>query len=427
MTDPTGKPDVILTARAEFTAYSTAFISIGMLPMTQILVPLWCAVILNMDPWMIGVIAGARAFLATFFSIHSGALLDRLGVRRVGVFCAMASVFLMLLYPVVPMATDAMSIQFLLIVVLQLITGFLHTIGWIGAQTQIGQLTHGSPKHMGRFVSISNISNFFTPLLAGWMWDIGQASPLGGAWAAFSFVALWNLALWISVAKMPIPPGISVPKHRPRLRDLVPSLPDYQEALRLLLIPSVAFVVVCSFLMNGLIQMRMNFLSLYMENIGYEGVIIGFITGLAFLVAGITALPTEQARRYLAPQWIVLAMVLLTAIGNGIVPVFESVMGLAFTTVMFGAGVGLGMAYVLSLLSRSVPTSQFGLSVGLRTTANRFSATIVPPIAGFVIDLADKDYGAGFIFIAVLFVIGAVITAILAGRSDNIKDTFTKK
>ena len=415
-----------ISSKAEFTAYSTAFISIGMLPMTQMLVPLWCAVELEMSATQIGVIAGARAFLATFFSIHSGALLDRLGVRKVSSFCAAASVFLMICYPVIPHATSSMPTQFLLIVLLQVITGFLHTIGWIGAQTQIGQLTLGSPKHMGRFVSISNISNFVTPPLAGWCWDIGQASTIGGAWMVFTIIALWNLALWVSVANMPIADGIKVPSGFPKMRELLPSLNDYRVALTLFLIPSVSFVVTCSFLMNGLIQLRMNFLSVYMESVGYEGTVIGLITGLAFLVGGITALPTEHAKKLFSPHWIVIAMVLLSSIGNGLVGSFTTIEGLLFTTVLFGAGVGLGMAYILSLLSRSVPTEQFGLSVGLRTTANRFSATIVPVIAGFVIDLAGGNIGTGFLVVSILFMIGATMTALLSAKSRNIKEKFVK-
>ena len=415
-----------ISPRAEFTAYSTAFISIGMLPMTQMLIPLWCAVELGMSATQIGVIAGARAFLATFFSIHSGALLDRLGVRKVSSLCAATSVVLMILYPLIPHTTASMQAQFLLIVLLQVITGFLHTIGWIGAQTQIGQLTRGSPKHMGRFVSISNISNFVTPPLAGWCWDIGQASAIGGAWMVFTIIALWNLALWVSVAFMPIADGIKVPRGFPRMRELLPSLNDYRVALTLFLIPSVAFVVTCSFLMNGLIQLRMNFLSVYMESVGYEGTVIGLITGFAFLVGGITALPTEQARKLLAPHWIVIAMVLLSSIGNALVGSFTTIEGLLFTTILFGAGVGLGMAYVLSLLSRSVPTEQFGLSVGLRTTANRFSATIVPVIAGLIIDMAGGNIGTGFLFVSLLFIFGAIMTALLSAKSRNIKETFEK-
>jgi MFS family permease len=394
--------------------------------MIQLIVPLWCLVSLGMSATMIGIAASARSALATVFSIHSGAMLDRLGVRRVMIFCASTSVVLTLLYPLVPVITSAIAVQLILIVVLQLVTGFLHTIGWIGCQTQIGQLTRGSPKHMGRFTSITNFSSFFTPPLAGWAWDIGQASGIGGAWPAFGVIVVLNILLWISVSLMPIPQSVSVPKEPPSLRAVLPSLLDYKEAFRLFLIPTVAFVVIGSFLMNGVIQVRMNFLAVYMESVGYEGRIIGFITGFGFLVAGVIALQTDQARRHLAPCWIVVFMVLLTAGANGMVPLFESIAGLTFSTILFGIGVGLGMAFVLSLLSRSVPVSQFGLSVGLRTTGNRFGATILPPIAGFAIDLAGGDIGAGFYMTAIMFALGAAGIAILALRSKTIRDSFSK-
>ncbi|MDC0033533.1 MFS transporter [Alphaproteobacteria bacterium] len=421
------KPDEVrLTRRAEWTAYSTAFISIGILPMIQLIVPLWCLVSLGMSATMIGIAAGARSALATVFSIHSGAMLDRLGVRRVMIFCAITSIVLTLLYPLVPAITSVIAIQLAIIVILQLLTGFLHTIGWIGSQTQIGQLTRGSPKHMGRFTSITNFSSFFTPPLAGWAWDIGQGTGIGGAWPAFGVIALLNILLWISVSLMPIPQSVSLPKGPPKLSALLPSLLDYKEAFRLFLLPTVAFVVIGSFLMNGVIQVRMNFLSLYMESVGYEGRIIGFISGFAFLIAGVTALRTDQAKRYLAPYWIVIFMVLLVAVGNGIVPLFEGIPGLTLTTILFGIGVGLGMAFVLTLLSRSVPISQFGLSVGLRTTGNRFGATVLPPIAGFAIDMAGGDVGAGFYITSIMFTLGAVGMAILALSSKTIQKSFSK-
>ena len=393
--------------------------------MVQLIVPLWCLVSLGMSATMIGIAAGARSFLAAIFSIHSGAVLDRLGVRRVMIWCTVTGIAMTLVYPLVPAITSLILLQLTLIIILQLITGFLHTIGWIGCQTQLGQLTKGSPKHMGRFTSVSNFANFFTPPLAGWAWDIGQATPLGGAWSAFGIIAVCNVALWISVALMPVPDSVTVPKERPRLRALLPSFLDYKEAFRLFLIPSVAFVVMASLFMNGLIQVRMNFMSIYMESIGYEGRIIGIITGFAYLIAGLTALPTEQAKRYLAPHWIVIYMIVLSAIGNALVPVFDDIFGLTFSTVIFGAGVGLGMAYILMLLSRSVPVSQFGLSVGLRTTGNRLGATIVPPMAGIAIDLAGGDIAAGFYVMSILFTLGAVGLAYLAVQSNNIKDTFS--
>ena len=90
--------EVKLLASAEWTAYSTAFANIGILPMIRLIVPLWCLISLGISATMIGIAAGARSFLAVIFSIHSGALLDRLGVRRVMIFCAVVSVALSILF-----------------------------------------------------------------------------------------------------------------------------------------------------------------------------------------------------------------------------------------------------------------------------------------------------------------------------------------
>jgi hypothetical protein len=79
------------------------------------------------------------------------------------------------------------------------------------------------------------------------------------------------------------------------------------------------------------------------------------------------------------------------------------------------------------LLSRSVPISQFGLSVGLRTTGNRVGATIVPPIAGLAIDFAGGDIGVGFYVMSIIFSLGALGIGILAIRSKNLKYTFLEE
>ena len=125
--------------------------------------------------------------------------------------------------------------------------------------------------------NLSDFCLFFTPPLAGWAWDFGQSTNYGGAWAAFIVIALCNVFLWVSVALMPIPKSVSVPTSFPLLQSLSPSLIDYKQAFHLFLTPTVAFVVVASFLINGLIQVRMNFMSLYMESVGYEGRIIGLM------------------------------------------------------------------------------------------------------------------------------------------------------
>ena len=407
MTDEMILADPHLSLRAEFTAYSTAFASVGLLPMIHVVGPLW-ALHIGASPFLIGVAVGARALLPFIFAIHGGALLDRLGVRRVMTFCALLSAALTVLYPVFPFIGA--------LILLQAITGFLHTMGWIGAQTQISQLTRGSAKYMGRFTSVSTFSNFFTPVLAGLAWD------LAGPWGAFSLLAFWNLLLWLSVSFMPVPATVTLSKARFRLRELLPSIADYRAALRLAVVPAIGFVVACSFMLNSLLSMRFGFLPVYMESIGFDGTIIGLMVGFAFLIGGITALPTARIRRRVASHWVILIVVGFTAFGLGIVPLFQDIAGLSFATIVFGAGAGLGMAFAISLLSTVVSTEQLGLSIGLRITANRFSSFTIPIFAGAVIDAFGL--AAGFYATAITIGTGLACAALFMMRTPSIKQAY---
>src|ERR1700759_4119301 len=68
--------------------YGTAFFSLSLVPMASLVVPLWAIQHLNATPIWVGIAVGARSFMPLLFSIHGGALMDRLGTRRVMVWCA---------------------------------------------------------------------------------------------------------------------------------------------------------------------------------------------------------------------------------------------------------------------------------------------------------------------------------------------------
>lgn len=379
---PKSAPGGKLSRRAEITAYTTAFFSVSLMPMTLVIVPLW-ALELGASATLIGIAAGARSLLPFLFSIHGGALLDRLGVRRVMVFCAAASCGLALLYPVVPLIGALIAFQ--------VIAGFLQTMGWIGAQTQIGQLTGGQATYMGRFTFVSTIANFFTPPLAGLAWD------LAGAWGAFGAISAWAGLLWISAAAMPVPAGATIQSGPLRWRDLLPTLTDYRKAIRLAAAPAVGFVVLCSFLMNATISMRFAFLPVYLSAAGYEGAAIGLFIGAAFLIGAPVALAAGPATRALRPQRLLLGLIVLAAIGIGATPAFTGIAGLMFLTALFGIAAGLGR------------------SIGLRTTANRFSSLMIPILMGLLVDILGL--AAGFMLTAGLVIGGVLLAGNLARRA----------
>src|SRR5688500_4216850 len=71
--------------RGLYGAYATGFLSMGQAELLTLVVPLW-AMLQGASPTQIGTLVGARSLLTFFLAIHGGALMDRLGTRRVLMF-----------------------------------------------------------------------------------------------------------------------------------------------------------------------------------------------------------------------------------------------------------------------------------------------------------------------------------------------------
>jgi NNP family nitrate/nitrite transporter-like MFS transporter len=400
MKDDGGNPSRLptLSLRAEATAYLAAFFSIGLQPMANVVVPLW-AIHLGIPPLLFGIIMGARSLLPFLFSIHGGVLIDRFGAGRVMMICAVSTGILSLLYPALPWVAP--------LIALQIFVGMSTTMGWIGAQTQIGKLTRGHPLYMGRFTFSSTIANFFSPMAVGSAWDFG------GAWAGFGVIALWSLGLFASSLILPVPDG-EAPKARVGISNLLPSLADYRASLALMLIPAVSFAVVASFLMNASYSMRFAFYVVYLEKIGFQGTLIGILVGTASLSGALFALLIGRALRHFEANQLLVAMIITAAVGIGATPSFEGFAGLFVFACIFGLGVGLGMALIYAEMSRSAPIDKLGASIGLRATANRASSLGIPVLMGAIVQL--HGLRAGFYGVAALIIIGALGGLLLLRR-----------
>lgn len=403
MRDDGGNPSQLpaLSLRAEATAYFAAFFSIGLQPMANVVVPLW-AIHLGIPPLLFGVVMGARSLLPFLFAIHGGVLIDRFGAGRVMLCCAVVTGTLSILYPALPYVGA--------LVALQIFVGMSTTMGWIGAQTQIGKLTRGHPLYMGRFTFSSTIANFFSPMAVGAAWDYG------GAWAGFGVIALWSIGLLLTSIALPTPDGAASRKVRVGLASLMPSVADYRASLALMLIPAVSFAVIASFLMNASYSMRFAFYVVYLEKIGFQGTLIGVLVGTSSLSGALFALLIGRALRYFDANRLLIAMIITAAIGIGATPTFESFGGLFVFACVFGLGTGLGMALIYSEMSRSAPVDKLGASIGLRATANRGSSLGVPVLMGAIVQLHGLH--AGFYSVAAIIIAGALAGLFLLRQRD---------
>ena len=120
--------------RIQLATYGIGLFATTMFFMAAVVVPLWL-VTLETSPFLIGVVLGARHFLPLFFSIHGGALMDRIGARRVLLFFGSIGIAVPVLYPVFPFVWA--------VLLLQMVAGLADSMGWLGAQVLIGQHMRG--------------------------------------------------------------------------------------------------------------------------------------------------------------------------------------------------------------------------------------------------------------------------------------------
>ena len=149
-----------------------------MLPMTQMLVPLWCAVELGMSATQIGVIAGAGLSRA-FFSIHSGALLDRLGVRKVS-FCALLRAYFVDFIPH-DSACDILNADAILTYCVPASHHRISPYNWLDRSSNSNwSINSRIAKTHGTICLYFKYLQFRHATTGGLVWDIGQVSAIGG-------------------------------------------------------------------------------------------------------------------------------------------------------------------------------------------------------------------------------------------------------
>ncbi len=186
---------------------------------------------------------------------------------------------------------------------------------------------------------------------------------------------------------------------------MLPDPADYWRAFALMGIPAVAFIVGATFLRISAFSVQSSFYTVYLQGIGFSGSLIGILIGFESLIGGPASLLTGVAVKAIRPHWLLLLSIGIAIVAISMTPLLESFIPLLIMAGIFGIGVGMGFPLLLSILSNAVNSREQGLSVGLRTTANRLASIVVPVAMGFVIEFTGIEWG--------FLVIGVTLLAIL--------------
>ncbi len=390
MTDKNQKPEEdSIPMRVQAPVYAAGLFSNSMSDVAAIVLPLWLAG-LGMSPAAIGIVIGAKHILPFLLAIHGGALMDKLGARRLMVVCALISAAVALLFPL----TSWVPIIF----ALQMLNGFGSTIGFLGAQTAFAQILRGSHKFAGRFAFCMRMGGLIGPPLVGVVFDTQ------GLWGAFIFLSIWSVAMAVAAWLMPQPViETTGAPAKFAMTDLLPKWSDYAASFRLATLPAVSVMLVITVIRIASSAVQDSFYPLYLNESGFSATQIGLLVTISAAVAAAGALCVTPAIRHIKPLWLLLLATVGAIVFVAITPLLHSFGALAVVSGLRGFCMGISQPLILSILVHAAGPGSQGKTIALRTTANRAAAGLTP--VGMGIAAASAGLAASF------FIVGGVLLA----------------
>ena len=390
--------------RTLYGAYATGLFSMGQAELLTLAVPLW-ALLQGASPTQIGTLVGARSLLTFFLAIHGGALMDRLGTRRILMFFAGATAAIAAAYPFLP--------WFPAMVIMQMLVGLAGNMTWIGAQTMIGEVTHGEPGQMGWFSFFARMGNVVTPLLIGLVWDI--AGP------TFSFlgIALWSCTLLLVTSQIQEVRAVD-PNARFSWRELLPRVSDYTGSLRLVVLPAIAVTLAVSFLRHATNGVEASFFIVYLRELGFAAAAIGALFSIAEVFNGVCSLLAGRVAKLLPIPWLMVGFTTVSAALLLITPFLGGVFILLAVAQAVRRGCeGVVQPLMFSMQTRAVARDRQGSMVGLRVTNNRLSSIITPILMGVVVEYFGIENG--FVIVGAVLLLACFALATAVARTPELR------
>ncbi len=387
--------------RVQAAVYGTGLFANSSLQLYNVIVPLWVG-LLTESAFLIGVVLGARQVLPMLFSIHAGALMDRLGARRVTLWLAGMSVCIPPLYPLLPWIPTT--------TILQMLGGFSVMLCWVGVQSFVGHAMKGQPLYAGRLTFSTRIGVFAGPPLVGACWDIA------GHWGAFGFMTFWAAGMF--AAALCLPPGESEPDagrdtapRRTGAAGLLPDWRDYAAAFSLLAIPAVALVMGVTTMRHAGTGIQGSFYVYYLNQIGIAGTSIGTLFSLIGVFGALGSLFVGRLTRIMSPRMVLLIAVTGSVVLVSIVPLLGTFVALAVAISLRGVATGIAQSMEIALTSQGVGPGAQGRGAALRLTIGRIAAVIVPIIMGALVDLIGL--APAFYVLGGVIVFGIAVFAVM--------------
>ena len=353
--------------------FASGFMALGLVPLTAVIVPLY-ALGIGASPAEIGIIMAMRSLLPFLLAIPGGAMVDRYGVRFMVTRLALACAVLSLAYP---FATSVFHL-----VLLQLVFGACQSFCWIGVQTGIGKTYRGDPvvtSHLG-FWSMGG--TFFGPFIIGFIWDHL------GADSTFVATALWCALM--SILALQLTQEVSGGDRAGSKRQAMKG--DYSQAVQLLRDPIVVYIVACSSIRLGAVSLQTSFVPVYLAELEFSATQIGVLIGVSAISSACSAFLHTILSKSWSSEKVLGVFIVVALIAVSAMSLTDSYAVLAFLNITMGLAVGVTQPAMFSVLGAKISKDIQGLTVGLRTSSNRFATFLIPLFAGLIAGIVSTQW-----------------------------------
>lgn len=380
MTAPPAQP-ATYPWRLQLPIYASGFFNGNVYFLIGILMPLWAAIVVR-EPVLIGLVVASRQVLPVLLSIHGGALMDRLGARRVMLAFGAIGVIVMAAFPFFPFLAAMLA--------LQMLSGLAESMGWVGSQTLVGTAMKGHATYTGRLSFALRLGGFLGPWLCGIVWH--QFGPTMG----FFSIAAWIAGGWIAGWLVPVTEQSHTRAGgRVSLPEILPRWSDYLDTFRMISIPAIALVVLVTFMRHTGSGMQLSFYPIWLDQLGITAADIGFMVGCSHILSASTSLSVGSATRWIAAHWLLVLTIAISILTIAITPLlgagYIELPGVGrIYVILFGViclrglAQGFNMPLMMSLGMQAVPASEQGKIVALRITVNRLTSMVIPLIMGVI-------------------------------------------
>ena len=388
--------------RSQAPIYAAGLFSNSSVDVASVVLPLWLSG-LGASTAMIGMVVGARHLLPFLFSIHAGALMDRVGVRKFMIACAVSSAVVMPLFPASSWIPAA--------VLLQMINGYGTSIGWIGAQSCFGRVLAHSATYAGRFSFAARMGSLIGPPCAGFAWDHI------GVWGAFGVLAVWSCG--VAVAAWFVPEDLDERAQKNAkitLADMTPRWDDYRDAWHLASEPAMRAVLLVTVMRIAASSIQDAFYPIWLHSIHLSATQIGLLITVSSSVGAVSSLGVGWVEKAMAPMWVLIWSSFASIFLVSITPTFTSFWPLAAVAGLRGCAMGVSQPLMLSVLAEASGKDSLSRGAAVRTTANRVASAATPVTMGYISSLFGL--AQGFYLTGALLAFGMCLVALRTRRHE---------